>query len=565
MKHPFYRKTVQFVMLAALLLALIPSAGAASAGTLDDTTTIRVGLAYGDNTLPTANLENALGSGYRLGYYDSGLNFVPLGYTDQVKISVLKTHNIYLTGGGDYTTSAGSSGVVGCYHVQLPGCYADFESARAAADAVGGFVAWISGTYFVRVGSYTSASQAAAAAEGYSGASMGETTKYGISVTATGTANILFQFDDGGSGTGLGILPDVSGAADPQTWFKGYKYRGGFRYQRIDGGSLTVVNVLSLGDYVKGVVPYEMSPSWPLEALKVQAVCARTYALFNMNKHRSYGFDLCNTIECQVYYGTNRENDNTFAAVMGTAGETVKYNGKCIDAVFSASNGGASESSANVWNNDFPYLQGIIDPYEALVASEIPNYNWTKSFTGAELQQRLVAKGFTRCGVITSVTITKTEMGNVYSMTFHDANGKDWTVYREKCRTYFGFSSQRFDLSDGTAGPGETGSGNVSVNGTQAGPVSGMYVVDGNGNRTQVGSDVYIITDTGTQPLTGNGGSSAGGGTTTGSGSNGTFVFRGSGNGHNVGMSQWGANAMARQGFGYREILTFYYTGVTIE
>ena len=123
-------------------------------------------------------------------------------------------------------------------------------------------------------------------------------------MTATGSTQILFQFD-GGSARALGIMPDVTGAGTVRTWFKGYRYYGGFRYERINGGNLTVVNIVDMETYIKGVVPYEMSNSWPLEALKAQAICARSYAYNNIlqNKHKSYHFDVCNTTDCPVYCG----------------------------------------------------------------------------------------------------------------------------------------------------------------------------------------------------------------------------------------------------------------------
>lgn len=572
MKRRIFCKSVQIVMVLVMLLAFAAPAFAAEP-LQEAQTVLRVGLYYKDNAMATANLENysGAGSGYRFGYYGADMQFVPLGYTAQTQISMLKTHNIYLTASNTYSTTA-TDRAVGCYHVQLPGSYQDFDSVKAAADAAGGFVAWINGVYCVRVGSYVSRTLASDAAAGYEGASVGETTKYGISVTVTGTTTILFQFDDEGTGTGLGVEPDLTGAADRQTWFKGFRYRGGFRYQRIDGGDLTVVNVVGLEDYVKGVVPYEMSPSWPLEALKAQAVCARTYALSHLNKHKTYGFDVCNGDECQVYSGVNKENTTTLASVTETAGMTMKYNGKYIDAVFSSSDGGATEAAKNVWGTDFPYLQGVVDPYEAAVADQIPNYAWTKSMTGTELQAKLVANGRTGCGVITKVTINYTEMGNVYSMTFLDNNGKSWTVYREPCRTYFGFRSQRFTLAGadtpGTGVPGNGGS--VVINGTAADASSGLYAIDGSGNLVQLGSEYAILTGSGTVTVSnaagGNGstGGTTGGGTSESSGVNGVFTFQGTGFGHNVGMSQWGACAMAQQGLSYLDILTFYYTGVTV-
>lgn len=569
MKHAIWRRTVQIVLALALLLTVcLPMAGAEPEPepemepTVDETRLLRVGLAYGSGVLVSANLQNVTGngSGYRFGYYDSDLSFTELGYTGQIKISLLETQNVWLDGSSSYTRTAGDRGAVGCYHVQLPGSYSDFEAAKAAAEAVGGFAAWIGGTYYVRIGSYVSRSGAAEAAAAYEGASVGETTGYGVSAVVTGTTQILFQFDDEGKGTGLGVEPDLTGAEDRQTWFKGFRYRGGFRYQRIGGGELTVVNIVSLGDYVKGVVPYEVSSSWPLEALKAQAVCARTYALFNLNKHRAHGCDVCTSVDCQVYQGTNQEAASTVAAVEETAGITLKYDGKYIDAVFSSSDGGATESAKNVWGTDHAYLQGVVDPYEADVAGQISNYSWTRSMTGAELQAKLIANGRSGCGVIKQVSVNKTEMGNVYSMTFTDVNGKNWTVYRGNCRTYFGFRSQRFDLADAPVSDG--GGSGVYVNGEQTGSTAGLYAIDGSGAMGQLGASPYIITASGTQML---GGGSSGTESSTSSGTNGVFTFRGSGWGHNVGMSQWGAYAMAKRGFTYTEILTFYYTGVTVE
>lgn len=569
MKHAIWRRTVQIVLVLALVMSVcLPMAGAEpepgpeAEPTIDETKLLRVGLAYGSGVLVSANLQNVTGngSGYRFGYYNSDLSFVELGWTEQIKISMLETQNVYLDSSNSYTRTVGSLGAVGCYHVQLPGSYSDYESAKAAADSAGGFVAWIGGTYYVRSGSYVSRSGAAEAAAAYEGASVGETTGSGVSVVTTGTNQILFQFDDEGQGTGLGVEPDLTDAKDRQTWFKGFRYRGGFRFQRINGGDLTVVNIVPLGDYVKGVVPYEASSSWPIEALKAQAVCARTYALFNLNKHRTHGCDVCTSVDCQVYQGVNKEAASTVAAVEETAGVTLKYNGKYIDAVFSSSDGGATEAAKNVWGTDYPYLQGVVDPYEADVAGQISDYNWKKSITGAELQAKLIANGRTGCGVIKQVTINKTEMGNVYSMTFTDVNGKNWTVYRGNCRTYFGFRSQRFDLADAPASGG--GGNSVYVNGSQIGSTAGLYAIDGSGAIGQLSGTPYIITASGTQALDGG---ASGSDSSTSSGTNGVFTFRGSGWGHNVGMSQWGAYSMAKQGFTYTEILTFYYTGVTVE
>ena len=116
-----------------------------------------------------------------------------------------------------------------------------------------------------------------------------------------------------------------------------------------------------------------MSNSWPLEALKVQAVCARSYAYNNLrsSRHTSYHFDVCNTTDCQVYYGAGpnnasyQANDRTDRAVEETAGEYARYDGQVIEAFYSSSHGGASESVYHVWGSsleDYPYLKGVTDP-----------------------------------------------------------------------------------------------------------------------------------------------------------------------------------------------------------
>ena len=94
--------------------------------------------------------------------------------------------------------------------------------------------------------------------------------------------------------------PGLEEGEETATWFKGYRYYGGFQYRR-SGGDLTVINIVDVEDYVKGVLPYEMNNAWPLEALKAQAVCARTYAAAISSSHASAGFDVCNNTHCQMY------------------------------------------------------------------------------------------------------------------------------------------------------------------------------------------------------------------------------------------------------------------------
>ncbi|MBQ4062207.1 MAG: SpoIID/LytB domain-containing protein [Christensenellaceae bacterium] len=142
-------------------------------------------------------------------------------------------------------------------------------------------------------------------------------------------------------------------------------YLGNMTYSASDS-KITVINHIDLEKYLYGVVSNEMSNSWPLEALKAQAVCARSYAVKSISATKPY--DLTDTSTDQVYYGYNPSYKNVISAVDGTAGVVAKYNNKIITAFYSASNGGQTELPGNAWggskNADFPYLVQKDDKYD---------------------------------------------------------------------------------------------------------------------------------------------------------------------------------------------------------
>ena len=531
--------------------------------------TIKVGLFYGSNALPGANLLNDVGSGYRLGYFDDDRVFQQLTATSETAISVVKTQNVYYGTVGNwagYYDTITSNIAVGCWHLKLPGSYSSYDEAAAAASAYsGGFVAWIDGTWQARVGAWLdkTSAQAGQAQLGLADAEIVGTSSYGVSVVKTGTSQILFQFD-GGSSRCLGIQPGLDDSVKTETIFRGNTYYGGFQYQRVSGGNLTVSNVIGLEDYVQGVIVREMSSSWPLEALKAQAVCARTYAYRNYiaGKHKSQGFDLCNTIDCQAYYGMDEVTASSSKAVEQTYGEYAWYNGSLIEAVYSSHDGGATESAVNVWGSNVAYLIGKYDPYEASVASKVPSYNWTVTYTAQELTDLLNSKGYTNSGIV-DFRVTKTSpTGNAIEITFTDSSGKSWSKIRDACRTFLNLRSIHYTVSSSSGSGSSGGGGSYSVNGDGTlSSLDGAYAIDGSGSTSKLGSDVYMIDGSGqVSQAVPSGGS--GGGTSTGGET--VFTITGSGWGHNVGMSQWGAYAMAQQGYTYLDILTFYYTGIEV-
>ena len=498
-------------VLLAVVLALPTVLAAGSGGEM-----VRVGLAYGSGALVNANLENntGYGSGYRMGYFDDDLDFVELAWTDEDKtqITMVKTQNTWVNG-TSYSNSDNGGEAIGCYHVLVEDGYRSYEQAADDAQEYrDGFVAWIDGDYQVRAGSYTSRQEAEDAAQSLGGTVAG-TSSYAVNVTRTGTAEILFQFD-GGDDLALGVMPDVTGADTVRTWFKGYRYYGGFRYERIGGGDLTVVNIVDLETYIKGVVPYEMSSSWPLEALKVQAVCARSYAYINIHsgKHTSYHFDVCNTTDCQAYYGagTNSSSyqatERTDQAVDETAGEYAWYDGQVIEAFYSSSHGGASESVYNVWGTSleqYPYLCGVEDPYEADIASKNSYSSWTVSYTSSELAQRLENYGYDASSGIESLTLTYSDLGNVIQVRVNYRGGGSDTIRPSSMRSVFGISSIRFTVNGQAAssGSGTTSSsgGGLTANGSTSLDSQGTYtVISGSGSLSQAGLDgLYAISGSG--------------------------------------------------------------------
>lgn len=555
-------------LFTALFVVTFFSLSAASASAVVNNR-VKVGLWFGSNALFSANLENSLGEGFAFGWFDENREFCPLGRTGETQISMTAAGDIYMNGSGAYSPDIPSGGYrfLGGWHVEIGGFQGYDEAAEAARAYDGGYPAWISGEFVVRIGSYPTQDEAQADVERWGGDSVVQSSATGVIVTVTKKDEILFEFDCGGA-RNLGVQPE-GWNGESATWFKGYKYAGAFEYARVTGGSINVSNVVDVEDYVKGVIPYEMNGDWPLAALEAQAVCARTFVYGN-SKHTSlYGFDVCGGSDCQVYHGlgsggagpSSRSDD----AVDNTAGECLYYRGKLVkDAVYHSSNGGATEDSANVFGGETGYLIGKADPYEAQIT--IPNYSYSVTYSADELSWILEQKGYS-VGTVQNVYISQyTPMGNVKQVTFEGNRGSA-TVTGDTCRTVFYSStynksvrSLRFDINGSRAG---TSGGVYASGGRQLSTLSGASVISGGGTTgTLSGSSASVISASGVTTVSG------GGGTVfqPGSGSaDGTFTITGTGNGHNVGLSQYGARAMAEQGYGYRDILGFYYTDITIQ
>ncbi len=317
------------------------------------------------------------------------------------------------------------------------------------------------------------------------------------------------------------------------------KYRGSVILRKSDSG-IDVINKVDVEKYLYGVVPKEVYASWGEEALKAQAVVARTMIYSSLkDKHKSLGFQLCATTNCQAYGGYEAENERTNKAVDDTAGIIVKYEGAAAQTLYSAGNGGYTERAENVWGGVVPYLKAVPDPYEE--TDLINGLTWTVEVTGQEVADGIAKYGGDVGRVTGMKAKTVAESGRIIELEVTGTEGS-FTLEKEKTRTFLGLKSQMYTISGGVE-PIKAIGGDGTV------MVAENNAIGGDGEISSF-TVPYVISDTGTEKMNLGGES---------------FTLTGRGYGHGVGMSQWGASAMAEQGKTYEEILAFYYPGTVCE
>jgi stage II sporulation protein D len=281
-----------------------------------------------------------------------------------------------------------------------------------------------------------------------------------------------------------------------------HSYRGAIRLSA-DGGRLLLVNVVGLEDYLRGVVPAEVPPRFAPEAIKAQAIAARTYALSRLGRHQDIGCDLCDGVHCQVYLGADVEDPRVDEAIAATAGLIVTYDGKPIDAVYHDSCGGMTASNEEVWSGPpIPYLRSVSDQLDGAPAcARGPHATWTSTASQQVVAAALADHGVTPpLRAIIPQACQGGERAKGYKFVAED--GRECVLCAAEVRT----------LVNRALG----GSTLLSADFTAA--------IDGD-----------------------------------------TVTFTGRGAGHGVGLCQWGANGLAAAGRTAAEILTHYYTGATVE
>lgn len=338
--------------------------------------------------------------------------------------------------------------------------------------------------------------------------------------------------------------------------------RDGVRFLPDPSGGLTVINHVKLEHYLQGVLSREMSPSYPLEALKAQAVTARSFALANPDRHSAHGFDLCAGTCCQVYTGIDAEYPRTDLACLETRGEVLSFEDAAVAGYYFAYSGGYTQNSEDVWSSALGYLRAVPDAFS-------PDYIWTESLTFAGIREKLKTAGRDP-GTILSVRVGRRLANDSVAELIVEGSQQTVTLAKESIRTILGsqsIRSTRFSMGSSEAPPLQTGSDTSelwlqSAAGTGQMPHI-LSVQTAEGVIDNVIPSTMVIFN-GTQAVEASSLAGAGIGFTDETVTGGTVHFKGMGYGHGVGMPQASAKEMADQGYGYQEILKYYYTDIQI-
>ncbi len=297
-------------------------------------------------------------------------------------------------------------------------------------------------------------------------------------------------------------------------------YRGKLELYKTAEG-IVIVNALLLEEYLYAVVPSEMPASYELEALKAQAVCARSYA-YNQSRDYAYPEYQAHVDDSTAFqvYGNSAEQERTIQAVDETCGEKIWYQNQVATAYYYSTSCGKT-ASIKAWGSDFnesnQYLQSINVCNEEGKSYELdlPWYQWTATISEQTMSNLVELNTGKEIGTLLNLAVTQQgDGGIVQEITAVGTTGKIVVKTENKIRSALGGGGYTIEKQDGTV-----------VNSTKLLPSAFFTIEKKNGN----------------------------------------YILHGGGYGHGIGMSQNGANEMAKQGKKYKQILTTFYTGVAVE
>ncbi|MDP3387992.1 MAG: SpoIID/LytB domain-containing protein [Eubacteriales bacterium] len=323
----------------------------------------------------------------------------------------------------------------------------------------------------------------------------------------------------------------------------GKPYRGSVGFYVIEGNRLLSINKADVEDYLKGVVPSEMPASWHLEALKVQAIAARSYAISYIDSSYRSPYDVVDNQNSQVHSGMTGERESTNRAVDETRGQLIYYNNAVISAFYHSTSGGSTDNSENVWRYALPYIRGVDDPYSNIS----PYTDWNITLTEQELIVSLNENGYNVQAIYDIYVKSISEFNRVLELSLLTDAG-EIILEKEETRTVIGYSKLR---STWYTFEGNNRTQVMTADGLKSASLGGQTVMRANqSNVILYKSNTDVLTDTGRYS------------TPTSADS---YLVVGRGFGHSLGMSQYGARGMAEAGFNYIDIIKHYYTGVEVK
>ena len=388
-------------------------------------------------------------------------------------------------------------------------------------------------------------------------------------------------------------------------------YRGVIEVVQGQYSGLTAVNSVDFEEYLYGVLNNEMSYTYPEEALKAQAVAARSMASYQYTRYVNRGYNLVDTVYSQVYKGLTSEHPITTKAVDDTRGEMAYYNDKVAETLYFASSGGHTEDAEYVWGNEVPYLKGVPDPLE----SKEDNRSWTRTITLEELEKSVAEDG-KNIGTVKGVEIVEwTDSGRVKELHIIGSEGT-YALEKEAVRTFFEPSSggslmsrmYKFEPYSATGYQtvkSEQTTHDVTTKSSNKDKESLMIQSEGEKSETDLSKllilgeqeasfidnqSIYIVGAEETvavdpevlqenqkdeegqeednvrdEPLLEYDASVSYKPDDQTTVIYGDVTFYGKAYGHGVGMSQTGAKGMALAGYDYKDIIEYYYSGVEVK
>lgn len=436
---------------------------------------VSVGIIYGDDSPTDYPIKSD--TGFVVGSVRSNTKeraFTPLFSLSQTTLTPAIDANVAKNADGSYSpTNEYYQTKIGAYHIQLS-ANATFDQLLgmipqidAAVKPAGfyAFPAYINGVLYIRVGDFAAYNQTVTSLSyiqhlfaGFS-VEIVEPSDTTVSLIDPATDHVAFEYDCG-EDYYMGLTPIQNDPAS-LTYLvtpKGNPYEGVFavgRYRTNSINGISVFNLVNLESYVEGILPYEVSSGWPMEALRANAIAIRSYALANWGQHdKAYGFDMC-THHCMSYRGKKSVTDKIVDAVRTSAGEVLSYNGEAVNCFFSSSNGGESISANTAWGGTLPKDDiGVAkSPWERY--TEHSNGLWVKEYSPANLAARLRAQGYTTLtGNIASVQILDyagIASGYVTSLLITDTYGHSVTINTTaKVQTALGLNTANFVIGRGT-------------------------------------------------------------------------------------------------------------------